>query len=121
MRIDHIMYKRSTLSVPKGYLQVLPDNTVSFTKYKDQLEGRMNILLWLVYNIVMSFMQDKELVNLKKEDIKAVNYTANKVGMSFGGKYGELLIKANDGTAYEFLVDPDYDQEKIAAFVEAAK
>ena len=81
----------------------------------------MHIVIWVVYNIALNFMRDKELVNLKKSDIKSVGYAKNKVGVGIGGKYGELAIKASDGTVHEFLVDPDYDHEKVDAFVKAAK
>ena len=121
MRLDYVVHKRSTLSAPQGYLQT-DGNKVTFTKYKNQLEGRMNWLLYIIYSIYLSFIEDKVIVDLDKKDIKEVIYNVAKgstvMGMSV--KYNELKIKTTDSELL-FYIDPQYDQEKVEAFIEEAK
>lgn len=122
MRLDYVLYKKSTFSNPKGYLEILENGDVTFTKYKSQSEGRMHIIIWIIYNIVMSFLKDKLLLTFAKNDIKSVGFKKGNKSIAFGvgGTYGEITIKNSEGD-FVFLTETDYDNEKIENFINTAK
>ena len=121
VRLDEVTYAKCKMSAPIGYLQRTESGGLTFTKYKNQVSGRMNIFAWIIYKIVLAFMKDKQLISLEKSEIREVKYV--KTGDGFlekKFKWNELLVTAQD-VEYKFLISNSYDQEKVNFFIEGLK
>ena len=124
MRLDYIIYPRSAISSPKGYLEIQQNGDVTFTKYKEQLEGRMHILAWAAYKAAMALMKDKVILTIPQSEVAKAEVKAGKKGAVFGmvgGAYSEILIADKAGKEHKFYIDPQYDMEKIQGFIKAAQ
>lgn len=121
MRIDYVIYWKSNLSAPKGYLEINQNGETVFTKYKSQASGRTNIFFWLIYQLIMLFKKDKVLVTIKNKEIKDVKLVYGSKGfVGIGSKYTEILVET-EGKTYKFLSEPNYDPEKIESLVNIIK
>ena len=121
VRLGEVTYAKSKMSAPIGYLERTASGGLTFTKYKNQVGGRMNIFVWIIYKIVLAFMKDKQLISLDKSEIREVKY--EKTGDGFlekKFKWNELLITTQD-VEYKFLISNSYDQEKVNFFIEGLK
>lgn len=101
-----------------GYLEKNANGDLTFIKYKEQFAGRMNILAWLVYKLVMLFRKDKTLFTIAKKDILEKDFTEGKAGGTFGigGVSGLLKIKT-ESNVYSFAtgqIAPDVVNQIIA-------
>lgn len=123
MRLDNVMYKKSALSMPAGYLHLQENGNVAFTKYKSQMGGRVNVLVWVVMNIALLFMKDKLVLSLPKSDIAAIEFKPGDKGnaIGFGSRFHEIVVSLPDGSTHTFVGEPQQDEAAYAHFVELAK
>ncbi len=123
MQLDGVVFAKSKMSAPSGYLRRESNGDVTFTKYKSQGAGRMHILIWLIYKLVMAFKKDKLLLTLEAHKIIDAIYQPGVEGgfMNFGAKYGELQLITADNEVYKFMTHPDELDSAFHNFVAAVK
>ena len=72
--LDEVSYIKSKLGLDVGYLTITDEKRLTFTKYKNQLTGRMHVLALIVYKLVLLFLKDKEILNLDLSQVNEVVY-----------------------------------------------
>ena len=121
MRFDEIAYVKSALSSTSGYLEVMENGDVCFTKYKNQFAGRYHILMWIVIKIALLFMKDKLLLTIPNGTVRDATFTLGTKGgfAGVGAKWSELIITADK--EYKFYVGFDEPEGPYQDFINKIK
>lgn len=117
-----VAYSKSAMSSLDGYLELLPNGDVTFTKYKNQASGRVNILVWLVIMLVQLFMKDKVVLTFPKGSIVGGDFTQGEKGgfAGIGSKWSTLTLTATDGQVYTFYASHTEDENLFRQFAALA-
>ena len=108
--LDEVSYIKSKLGLDVGYLTITDEKRLTFTKYKNQLTGRMHVLALIVYKLVLLFLKDKEILNLDLSQVNEVVYekveSTSKLLDKF--KSNKLTLKT-DAQDYVFTISTHLD------------
>jgi len=121
MRFDEIAYVKSALSSTGGYLELKENGDICFTKYKNQMEGRYQLVVWLIIKIALLFKKDKLLFTIPKNAVKDATFTLGSKGAlaGIGSKWSELIIIADK--EYKFYVDHTESADIYLDFINRIK
>ena len=121
MRFDEVAYVKSALSSTSGYLELMENGDVCFTKYKNQMAGRYNIFVWIIIKIILFFKKDKLILTIPKGTVKDATFTLGTRGgfAGVGAKWSELIIITDK--EYKFYVGFDEDAEPYQNFINKIK
>lgn len=122
--LDGIYYLKSSASAPCGYFKY-ENNILEFYKYK-QIEGRYDIVSYVVVKIIEMFRKDKLIFSAKKEDIKNLRIEKGQAYSGFGSSAINLLggstktpdnfvITTNEGE-FKFILREDKESRDSSEF-----
>jgi len=122
--LDGVYYIKSSSSSPCGYLK-FENNTLEFYKYK-QIEGRYDIISYIVVKIIEMFRKDKLMFSAKKDDIKNLKIEKGQEYSGFGSGALNFLggstktpdnfvITTNEGE-FRFMLREDKESRDSSEF-----
>ena len=121
MRFDDIAYVKSMMSSNSGYLELKANGDICFTKYKNQMAGRYQFIIWIIIKIVLLFKRDKLLFTIPQGAVKDATFTlGTKGGLGgIGAKWSELIITADK--EYKFYAGWDESEDAFLEFISKIK
>jgi len=122
--LDGVYYVQTNSSMPCGYLK-FENNSLQFYKYK-QIEGRYDIVSYIVVKIIEMFRKEKLMVSAPKDAIKSLKIEKGEEYTGFGSRAINMfggttkspdcfVVTTNDGE-YKFMLRTDKEDRDSSEF-----